>query len=206
MPSRPTNAQNIFLTRLEGNRRTTARIPALGNAELSVTERLLGARSEGTWQNLSQVWKQFLVFCEMSFPVEGDEVTQEWKIMLFLETKLQAGIIKPPTAYTYMKNLRQCCTRLEIPLDRETLAEYGEALKRGGALVPQHQATPATRLNIEAALPLLTRNEEVGLMVAWKTASRIGELAHLVFESFTHIGEDLWAITFPYHKGDPSRG
>ena len=55
------------------------------------------------------------------------------------------------------------------------------------------------------ALNHLSEDEGVGLILAWLTASRIGEMQHLVGESFSRGPNNFLIVTFPYHKGDPFR-
>lgn len=206
MPTSPSQFQELFLSKLEGNRLSRAKIPNVAaNIEHLVAERLLGSRAESTWSGLSSVWKQFLVFSDMLYTVDGDVLGQDWKIMMFLETKLQAKLIQPPSAYTYLKELRMSSQKLDIPMDLTALHEYGEALKRGGALRSENQAPPAHRADVEASLLLLSEDEGIGMIVAWKTSSRIGEIQYLLKENFQWIRDDLWAITFPFSKSDPYR-
>lgn len=207
MSAGPTPGQELYISRVEGTRISRARIPSGRNAFTTdqVMTRLLGARSRSTWEGLSGTWKQFLVFVEQTFPVEGDGPAHEWKIMYFLEAKLQAKLIGIPTAHKYLKQLKQTSKRLDVPFDNELLLDYDRSLLRDGALKPENQAPPATRDDIERALQVLTEDEAVGLMIAWKTCSRIGELQYLRRTHFNRVEQDLWTITFPYHKGDPFR-
>lgn len=197
---------NVFRTRVEGTMVTRGRIPGrIPGLEELVETRLLGARSESTWSGLSQVWKQFLAFAQLNFPEEGDRPSHEVMIMMFIEGKLSLPEkpIFPPTANQYVKRLAQSSDRLCIPYERETLADYRRALKRDGALLPANQATPAVKAQVEMACRLASPDEALGMIAAWKSSSRVGEIKWLTRESFLWVEADKWVVTFPYSKGDP---
>lgn len=136
-------------------------------------------------------------------------------VINFLETKM--AVLNPQTgrklgktsAHRYLKDLRQLHKAQDPPieLDNLTLDAYSAGLDRDGGRVPLHQAPPATRANVEATRPLLTASEYVGMELARKTASRIGEMAALTAAHVAPVpGTDgVWEVTFPYHKGDPFR-
>lgn len=198
----PAREPPIWIRKLEGNRKSwTSPLQPPEDLMDSVVRRLEGARSAGTWGNLESVWKQFLLFATET----SEDIQHDVRVMMFLEAKLTKGEIRESTAYTYLKSLRQITRKLDIPHDSETLEEYAKALKRGGALKPDRQAHPASAVDIERALALLDPTERVGLIVAWKTCSRIGEIGPLRHVDLQHQTGDTWGITFPYHKGDPFR-
>eukprot|EP00760_Papus_ankaliazontas_P021219 PhM_4_TR18660/c3_g1_i2/m.19874 len=198
-------ANIAYEERVRGNERTWApKITTIENLSSQLRERMGEARAASTWANLSSQYKQFVEFVHGLEVPEGESVEMTTLLLLFLEAKLESGI-KKSTAKEYSKGLAQTLRKLGHELSQEALTEYRRALDRQGARVPQDQAAPATRANIEAAMVKLTPDEAMGLMLAWKTCSRIGEIQFLLREHVEHAGTDKWIITFPYHKGDPFR-
>lgn len=196
----------LFGKRVEGTRRSRANIPQLvPNTMVGVEGRLLGARAPSTWAGLQSVWKQFVIFSQANFLADDGGLEHEWKIMLFLQAKLEAGLISVATAWQYSKQLRQISRQLRIVFDEDTVKEFQAALKREGALRPESQALPAELGDIVRALEYLSEGEAVGLILAWVTCSRIGEIQHILKGHIEHLREDLWSVTFPYSKGDPFR-
>ena len=87
-------------------------------------------------------------------------------------------------------------------------AEYKSALKHQGAERPLWQAPPAEILDIHRCAIVMTPDEYLGLLVAWRTASRIGDLnavlnEHLRLERQEASGMYLWTVQFVKTKGDP---
>lgn len=199
--------QRVFLNRIEGNLITQAQIPTNEHSILrqQIESRLIGARAESTWSGLTGVWKQFLAYIQLNFPEQDDIPPYEVGVMMFIEAKMLSKTIRVQSAYQYVKRLMQMLTRMAVPYDIQTLLEYKRALKRDGALLPKSQAEPANPEDIAAAMELLTEPEALGLLVAWLTASRIGEMEHLTINCLENVDSDLWIVTFPYTKGDPFR-
>jgi len=197
--------QLLMLDRVLGNRESRAKIPRMHEQIRSLTEaRLMGRRSKGRWDDLSSVLKQFILWNAREGGEDWAAVNVGWKICWFVESKLQSGDVQLPSSYKYVKNLTQCCFEVGWAPDKEVTGAYLAALANGGALRAEHQAEPATREDVMSAKQNLSENAFIGLWLAWKTASRIGEMAHLTPECFQWVGH-LLSITFPYHKGDPHR-
>jgi len=197
--------QLLMLDRVLGNRESRAKIPKMHEQIRSLTEsRLMGRRSKGRWDDLSSVLKQFVLWNAREGGEDWAAVNVGWKICWFVESKLLSGDVKPPSAYKYVKNLTQSCFEVGWAPDKEVTSAYMASLLNDGALRAEHQAEPATRENVMSAKQHLSENAFMGLWLAWKTASRIGEMAHLTPECFQWLG-NLLSITFPYHKGDPHR-
>ena len=135
----------------------------------------------------------------------------ELQVQWWIETKLKGQTINFYTAHRYVKNLRQVFKAIGQAYDDFTLAEYQKALKRNGS-GPEHQAEPATLQDVEATEPYLSESEFIGLLTSWFSSSRLGEIPPLMADHFQRVfsviegvEKTLWAITFPYHKGDPFR-
>ena len=212
--------QKMLQRRYEGNRETRARLPTaqIEDLEEKVLERLQGARSEGRWSDLSSAWKQFVAWAQMKFIGEDEKMDMAWQIVNFVEAKLQMPPIPDPknpgqtkpaflpsSALNMVKALSQMTASLGNAPDQVTISEYKEALKRDGALRPLHQAPPAELKHVEAALHLLSAEEGDGLILAWLTCSRIGEMEPLLGEHLSRGPNGELIVTFPYHKGDPYR-
>jgi len=203
-----TAIQELMLDRVLGNRECRARLAKVNLEAIRAqsTTRLLGRRSENRWRNLESTFKQFLVWIQENLQGEDYEsVNAAWKILWFIEGKIQSRHIQVPSAYKYVKNLAQSLREAGVSVDEEVTDAYKESLKRDGALRAAKQAPPASYKDILATEALLTPNEYLGMRLAWMTASRMGEIQHLRKESFEKKGHLLWSITFPYHKGDPYR-
>lgn len=198
---------SLFGSRVEGSCRTKASIPHVSGQQLmpGLEDRLMGARAASTWGGLQSIWKQFIVFCQENLDGEDGGLEHEWKIMLFLQAKLEAKIITVQTAFKYSKQLRQISKQMKISFDDDAVKEFQAALKREGALKPEHQAIPAEREDVVRALGYLTEGEAVGMIIAWVTCSRVGEVRHILKEDMVNVRGDLWSVTFPYSKGDPFR-
>lgn len=83
------------------------------------------------------------------------------------------------TKLTYAKNLHAILRQLNH--ETELLSSYIAGLRAMGAEIPNRQAAPITRQELENIVcPTSVR---VALMIAWKTASRIDEVAKLKPES-----------------------
>ena len=203
---------------LLGNFETRAHIPLLKPEELQLLgeDRLLNCRGDTRWKDLQSVWKSYLVWAKVWQDLyESQQLAPTFMVMNFLETKM--AVVNPQTgrklaktsAHRYLKDLRQLHKSQDPPieLDNQTLDAYSAGLDRDGGRAPLHQAHPATRADVEATRQFLTPSEYVGMELARKTASRIGEIAAL---TATHVSsvegtDGVWQVTFPYHKGDPFR-
>ena len=222
-PIPQSRGQELILQRARGNLESRTVFPKGANIQellAKAEERARGARGESRDENLSSVWKGYVAWnLEMIHP--EDVIDHALRIMMYLEAKMsippkkeqpipgkilyEEGHIVVSTAFKYSKDLKQLVFQTGGSLDTIILADYQESLKKSGALLPQHQAIPAERKDVEAALSLMAEREVVGLMLAWLTSSRIGEMPHLTRDSFVDKGDGLWVVTFPYHKGDPFR-
>ena len=205
-----TRAQQLFAARIEGNLETRVKFPPLTRAELQplAEETMLGARGTSRWKDVESRWKQFIAWSATI--VEGEEmaIAMEWLICMFLEMKMRSeppNRLAPVSALKYGGDLMMCAARTGNDFDGPTIKEYLAAVGRKG-IKPANQAIAAKYEQVVQALRQLTESEAVGMMLAWITASRIGEMAHLLRENFRREGspdEHLWVVEFPYHKGDP---
>lgn len=198
---------SVFEARITRPTRVMTRITgSLQDMMDSVLNRLYSAREGSTWEGLASTWNQYVEFCGNN-PVE--EFAAEWKMLLFIETKFANKTIKSPgTALTYMKRLTQIHDKLEIPYMKVVTGEYKASLRHQGADRPLWQAPPAEVLDIHRCASMMTPEEYMGLLVAWRTASRIGDLNavendHLRPEGRDASGTYLWTVEFVKTKGDP---
>lgn len=198
---------SVFEARITRPTRVLTRITGSVQSLMdSVLTRLYSAREGSTWEGLASTWNQYVEFCG-SNPVE--DFGAEWKMLLFIETKLENKTLQSlGSALTYMKRLTQIHDQLEIPYMKMVTAEYKSALKHQGAERPLWQAPPAEILDIHRCATLMTPDEYLGLLVAWRTASRIGDLnavlnEHLRLERREASGMYLWTVQFVKTKGDP---
>lgn len=207
IPERTTLVQNVASRRLVGTGLTTQRPPTdirVSHLEASAEERLGEARASTTWASYSSTFKMFLDFISAIEP----EDHPDWATLIiwFVEWKIERGDCKQmSTAKQYTKVLVPNLRLLGHPVNQEAIQEYRSALDRQGARVPANQAEPATREDIDRALTKCTESEAIGLILAWLTASRIGEIPYLIRESLENPTLDQWIVEFPYHKGDPFR-
>lgn len=200
--------QTLMLDRSLGNREVRGRLlhVELDDMRARSETRLLGRRSKSRWDNLSSTFKNFVIWVaeELRGPdLEGINVA--WKIVWWVEAKLHAKHVDYPTARKYVKNLVQTSQESGLGVETDVTAAYKASLARDGALRSGSQAPPANKEDVTKSGSLLTPTEYLGMRLSWKTASRIGEIQYLMKEHFANMGGRLWAITFPYHKGDPFR-
>ena len=200
--------QYLMLDRSLGNREARGRRLETPLDELRARSetRILGRRSESRWDNLSSTFKNFVVWAAETLRAPDLEaINVAWKIIWWVEAKLAAKHIEFPSARKYVKNLVQTCKECGLAVEDEVTTAYKESLLRDGALRAGHQAPPAEKKDIDKTEPLMTPTEYLGTRLTWKTASRVGEMRYLMKHHFENIRGRIWAITFPYHKGDPYR-
>ena len=191
----------LYADRLMGNREVRVQVPPHpANLRAAVEDRLMGGKSAGRWQQLSGTWKQYMAWCE-TLSEDGQELPTEWTIVMWVESKLLDGSLKSrASAIKYCKNLVQSVYMTEQTLDNRVVEEYKKALGKGG-LMP-NQAPPANVDDIVAALAYLTESEQIGLIIAWLTASRIDEIQWLRKDHVVRGANGEFLIDFPRHKGD----
>eukprot|EP00759_Apiculatamorpha_spiralis_P041163 PhF_6_TR39767/c0_g1_i1/m.59167 len=175
-PERVQTMTDMFTIMHVGNRETRAKIPTSLPLEIEELQdaaqaRVAGARGEDRQRQLSSVWKQCAVFIQR-LPEETEEIDTSWKVIWFLEAKINMEAITISTAYKYVKDIRQILREMKLPHDPDVLTSALKSYERAGAMNPLHQAPPATRDVVEAAMQTATPTERIGLWLAWKTASR----------------------------------
>ena len=142
----------------------------------------------------------------------------EWRIVCYIESKLlhrapphmspeerkAAGYIGATTADKYLKNLKQVVFQTGGTLDSLVVEEYRNSVKRLG--MAPNQAHPATLQDILASLAYCSPSERIGMIIAWITASRIGELDLVLDEHVQILDREtgVLAVTFPKSKSDPT--
>lgn len=199
---------------LLGNMESRGHIPLVTPDELQLRgeDRLLNCRGDTRWKDLQSVWKAFLVWSRVWLDLYYEQqLTHTYMIINFLESKMATvnpktgRVLGKSSAHRYLKDLRQIARSSNLEVENETLDAYSSGLARDGARAPAHQAPPATRADIDATRQYLTPSEYVGMELARKTASRIGEMEQLNVSHVTPVSDGVWQVTFPYHKGDPFR-
>ena len=191
----------LYADRLMGKREVRTKIPPQpANLRAMVEDRMMKSKGESRWQQLSGTWKQYMAWCE-HHSEDGQELPTEWTIVMWVESKLLDKSLKSNgSAVKYVKNLVQSVFMTGATLDTRVIEEYKEALRKGG--MRPCQAPPAAFEDIVAALGLLTESEQIGLIIAWLTASRIDEIQYLRKEHVECQADGLFMIDFPRHKGD----
>ena len=217
-PSR--RIHQLLKARFEGNRETRTKYPdstAIADLVEQAEERVLGARSELRADALSSTWKGFLGWCA-TVQEPGSELTMEWRIVCYIESKLlhrapphmtpeekkAAGYITATTAEKYLKNLKQVVFQTGGYLDSLVVEEYRNSVKKLG--MAPNQAHPALLSDIVSSLVFLSPSERAGMIFAWITASRIGELDPVCKHHVEILDREtgLMAVTFPKSKSDPT--
>lgn len=108
---------------------------------------------------------------------------------------VQRKKVSPQTRLVYAKNLHTILKGLGEEVN--FLAAYVGGLRAMGAETPMHQAPPLSRTEIEnISCPLEVR---VALLLAWKTASRIDEIARLDQSSIIYSSPSEVIISFGSH-------
>eukprot|EP00760_Papus_ankaliazontas_P021230 PhM_4_TR18660/c3_g2_i2/m.19852 len=189
-----------------GDGNTFARLPST-NMELALdlAERRLGqTRGLSRQAQIRGNTNQFLVWLQ-DLPPETDGVDTAWKMVWYVELKIAEGIFTLGTGEKFLRTVRQSLCEMGYVVDEEVLQEFRKGYDRSGCRKPEHQAPPATRLDVQNAAKVCTPLEALGLWLAWKTASRIGEIQHLKRDHVKEESPGVWSISFPYHKGDPFR-
>ena len=201
-----TRMQELFSERVVANGETRVIFPVTDRAELQqqTEERMLGARGESRWRDVSSRWKQFLAWSVIMLN-DGVEapVSMEWRICNFLEMKMRSlppHRLIPISAVKYGTDLVMVAHRTGNDCDSLTVTEYLQAVRRMGSK-PENQAPPASLEQVTKSLDYLSEAEAVGMMLARLTCSRIGEVEHLECRHLKPHGpvEDGHEIKFPSH-------
>ena len=86
------------------------------------------------------------------------------------------------TKLVYLKHLIAILRRLQKPTTKADM--YAKTLIRRGATVPRRQALPITRFPPDRLTPIMTREMAAVCHIAYKTASRVGEVSKLKRQNF----------------------
>lgn len=165
-------------------------------ANLAKVYRAVWARS-----TLNKRKNLFLRFKE--FIAEHQRPLTDHSATLFLET---TGTSKQ-ARHQYGKELMAILNRMQIPTTR--LSMYLSGLRAMGALVPLQQAKPITKGLLLRMSELVEPRLRAAILVAWKTASRWGEVQELTGENFIHRSRDQviidWERKTKTTRSDPYR-
>lgn len=109
--------------------------------------------------------------------------------------------------HSYAKTLRSIFTRLQmttVPLDF-----YSASLRAQGALVPLKQAPGITKAQLLEVMHGIPEQDQIALLIAWKTASRWEETAALHKEMFVVTTPEVvvinWGRATKGSRQDPFR-
>lgn len=100
--------------------------------------------------------------------------------------------VAPSTKLTYINE----ASRALGMANTDELRAYRTVLQKQSALRPLKQAPPLTREVLEAVLPELTLRDQTALMLAWKTASRWGDIQKLQETNFKQISDNEIVIAW----------
>eukprot|EP00759_Apiculatamorpha_spiralis_P016341 PhF_6_TR22574/c2_g3_i1/m.32152 len=205
LPTKIESMTDIFQTLYIGNGETRANVPHVREEEMNelqdrVQELAIGHKGDKRIAQLSSQWKQFEVFIQ-ELPTEAQELDLSWRAAWYLEGKRDQGSVLGGV-YKTAKNLRQMMTEMEMSFEKAIMDAIVKSYDRKGGRKAEQQAVPATRAEVEQAMERATPGESVGLWLAWKTASRIGEIQELKNSDLV-IRETSIIVNFPFHKGDP---
>jgi hypothetical protein len=90
--------------------------------------------------------------------------------------------LSPGSQFQYLKDLSGTFKRLQLP--RLEIQAMQNCLAADGAAMPEDQAKPMQLDDLERWLPVLEPMVRLAAMLAWKTASRWGEVAKLAKVNF----------------------
>lgn len=175
------------------------------NAESSVTAAQALDRLRGVVANIwapsstsqrQRLWSRMLIWVRSnSLSIDADSA------VLFV---LATGT-SPQAQLTYTNQLAGMFRH--FGWDNQSLLSLASALRADGAAIPENQAAPIEK----ARLVAWARNQPAALrlaaFVAWKTASRWGEVRALSSKNFLHIADDEiiidWGTLPKGRRGNP---
>lgn len=149
-----------------------------------------------TLQGRQRLWRRLLAWCHRhSVSLSPDSAC------LFV-TATQVSL---QSMYMYTKELSALMTHLGW--DTQPLRSMSAALRRQGAAIPLKQATPVPRDTLLHWARLQEPNLQLAVLVAWKTASRWGEVGGLASRQFVLVTSQEviidWATSPKGRRGDP---
>jgi integrase len=136
--------------------------------------------AESTWLERGRLLKRFLNFCTESPPQSVTEMDSQ--MVLFLESM---DHLKASTRLTYAKALKACCKAigmhstpiLNLYCSASSINSNGEDIKQA---IPISKAQLALLYSLTSKTPRL----QLSVWLAWKTASRWGDIATLTKDNF----------------------
>lgn len=162
--------------------------------------------AESTWASRVNLVDRFNKFCADNSILDPLQCL-DWAITTFVESTGTA----PSTRLTYSKQLGALYHRLGHVTP--VLQMYQSSLRNSGALIPQHQAEPATQQQVEFLLKRAARDEDprlvAAIFLAWKTASRWDEISRIIGASILLANSQEivieWLDRTKSTRGDPFR-
>ena len=120
---------------------------------------------------------------------------------------VEATAVSQQSKLTYAAALKTVATEL-LHVPTAPLTAYCSGLRKSGALLPESQATPATRLLLHEVIRRFPQTE-LPLLLMWKTASRWSDVEPLTRRSFCEVSKTSLTIDWKggpkSHKADPHR-
>ena len=154
-------------------RRGTPTTPTVGTRSLAKALQVINNMwAASTWASRISIWNRW-----SSFQAEAGLRSP---VGLQMAAFVESTSVSVQSRLTYAKALSAIASRMELHVPQ--LAMYCTGLRAMGALIPIHQATPATRDQVWSLTQELSgQNPQLalGLFLAWKTASRWDDIFNL---------------------------
>jgi len=156
--------------------RTAMAAKDLGSVNKGVAETLLATLASSTIKDRQRLWARYQNFVMDHNLDERSPITAV--------TFVEATDASIQSRLTYAKHLSAIFGKLQLP--REFLSEYMTGLRKKGAKMPAHQATPITREHLLEVAHSYPPQDAAAIMLACKTASRWGDIASITTDHIIH--------------------
>ena len=145
--------------------------------------------ADSTWARRRSLYQQYLEFqLQRGLP----PLLEHQAIIEFVVAKSLDGSISMRTAAQYMRELRALMTAMnDDPIKLAT-----RAMMRRGATTIEEAALPFPKATFYALLMTLPPDPRIPLFLAWKTASRWGDMVQLVKEDLPNPSAEEIVIAF----------
>lgn len=193
-------------TELMTGARTTAAVTSVEAAQQAVAARISTMWAQSTWDQRHHLVHRFDAFRRHHTLLSEKQL--DWAICLFTE---QQQRLAASTRLTYATTLAAVFRRItgsSLPIT----AMYVSSLRANGALIPLHQAEPATPEVVNSLLVAALRTSPrlmAALFIIFKTASRTDDVLRLTRRSFVQCSAHRIIIAWLDHtkatRADPFR-
>jgi len=138
-----------------------------------------GSVAPQTARSRANIFDLYQRFARVNHP-GGDDTLQEATVLAFLQQMVDERIPSGASLAGVTNYARYLRTRLrETGVSTSALQRFITALDLRGALVPHRQATPISTAELWELKDLLSKQSWLAVWLAWKTASRLGEVLQL---------------------------